>query len=184
MLAVSSINESYTIIEGSSKNTGPSAHIQWQKAMSWVRTNTPEDSVFVHWWDYGYWVESLGKRRTVADGGHFQGAEDGNHKIGRYVLTTPNPKTALSYFKSMKTNYLLIDPTELGKYSAYSRIGSDKNWDRFSVIPIGTYDPRQTQETKNETSYIYNVQTGVDEDIYYTLNDCLKVKWYPYFKYI
>jgi len=164
------ISQSYSAIAQTARMTGPSAHYQWQNAMAWTRANTPEGSVFVHWWDYGYWVESLGERKTVADGGHFQGSEDGNHKIGRYVLTTPNPETALSYFKSMKTNYLLIDPTELGKYSAYSRIGSNTEWDRFSIIPLGVKNPSYTQETKNETVYIYNVQGMVDEDINHNNN--------------
>lgn len=175
------INQSYQAISSSAQYTGPSAHLQWQQAMNWVENNTDEESVFVHWWDYGYWIESLGKRRTVADGGHFQGAEDGNHKIGRYVLTTPNPETALSYFKSMKTDYLLIDPTDFGKYSAYARIGSDAEWDRFSSIPVGTYDPRRVQETQNETVTIYsnpspNQAFGVvDEDIEYDSDDDGKV---------
>jgi len=39
--------------------------------MSWVRENTNPGEVFVHWWDYGYWVEYLGERPTLADGGHF-----------------------------------------------------------------------------------------------------------------
>lgn len=176
-LSAQFLNISYQSIAQGAKVTGPSANIQWQQAMNWVRTNTPKGSVFVHWWDYGYWVESLGERPSVADGGHFQGSADGNHKIGRYVLTTPNPQTAHSYFKTMNISYLLIDPTELGKYSAYSRIGSDDNWDRFSVIPAGTYDPRNIQETNNETIYIYNVQTGVDEDFSYTLGG--KEEFFP-----
>jgi asparagine N-glycosylation enzyme membrane subunit Stt3 len=174
--SATSINQAYKSIEMSAKNTGPSANVHWQGAMSWVRENTEEGSVFAHWWDYGYWVESLGQRKTVADGGHFQGAEDGNHKIGRYVLTTPRPETALSYFKSMNVDYLLIDPTELGKYSAYSRIGSNSEWDRFSMIPIGVSDPRRTQETNNQTISVYaspspNQAFGVvDEDIEYDSN--------------
>ena len=43
-----------------SKQYVPSSYnIQWQKAMGWVRENTPQDAVFGHWWDYGYWVQTL-----------------------------------------------------------------------------------------------------------------------------
>ncbi|MFA4960764.1 MAG: STT3 domain-containing protein [Candidatus Pacearchaeota archaeon] len=160
---------SYDIISEQSKYIGPSANLQWQKAMGWVRNSTSTDSIFVHWWDYGYWVESLGERRAVADGGHFQG-EEGIHRIGRYVLTTPNPETALSYFKSMNTNYLLIDPTDLGKYPAYSRIGSDESWDRYGFLPIGLVDPTQVFESKNGTIRLYRINGAVDEDITYNLN--------------
>lgn len=170
-----SIYNSYHISSNQAKSTGPSANYQWQGAMSWVRENTPENSVFVHWWDYGYWVQYLGKRPTLSDGGQFQG-DFRNHLVGRYVLTTPYPETALSFMKSNNVSYLLIDPTDLGKYGAYSRIGSDGNfvedkgyyYDRFSSISLGNIDTSQTLETTNETVRVYPVTAGVDEDIIYT----------------
>jgi len=164
------IYNSYFSVNLNSFYVAPSADSQWQNAMSWIRDNTESDSIFSHWWDYGYWVQTLGERRTICDGGHFQSSTNGNHNIGRYVLTTPNPDSALSYFKSMNVDYLLIDQTDLGKYTAYSKIGSDENWDRLSVIPVGPIDERQTQETKTETINIYVMNGIVDSDIRYELN--------------
>jgi asparagine N-glycosylation enzyme membrane subunit Stt3 len=175
------INSSYNSVSNQAQYTGPSANGQWQGAMEWVRGNTSDDSVFAHWWDYGYWVQTLGERATVADGGHFQGAYGGNHKIGRYVLTTSQPESALSFFKTMEVDYLLIDPTDLGKYPAYSKIGGGNGsdeLDRYSAIPVGISDPRQTKETSNGTQIIYvnpenvyngksYVMGGVFEDIIY-----------------
>jgi len=40
----------------------------WLDALRWVRENTPEDSVVVSWWDYGYWISVVGQRASVADG--------------------------------------------------------------------------------------------------------------------
>lgn len=34
-----------------------------------IRENTPEDTVLATWWDYGYFLEDKGKRRTLFDGG-------------------------------------------------------------------------------------------------------------------
>jgi len=145
--------------------TGPSANLHWQKAMSWVRDNTPSGSIFVHWWDYGYWVQYLGERPTITDGGHANGFWD--HLIGRYVLTTPYPETALSFMKAHDVSYLLIDPTDIGKYPAYSKIGSDATTnDRYSMIPIFISNPAQTQETSEKEIRIYSSGGGiVDEDI-------------------
>ena len=159
----------YKNSETSAQYTSPSANEQWQGAMSWVKENTPEQSIFVHWWDYGYWVESLGERPTIADGGHFQG-EFRNHMIGRYILTTPEPETALSFMKSNNVSYLLIDQTDLGKYSAYSKIGSDENWDRFAYISPFISDKKNIQETSNETIRIFQGGIGVDEDVVYNNN--------------
>lgn len=167
------IYHSFNASTSSASRTGPSANYQWQSAMSWVRNNTDKDSVFVHWWDYGYWVQTLGERATVADGGQFQGADDGNHKLGRYVLTTTNPETAYSYFKSMNVTHLLIDQSDLGKYPAYSKIGGADGvnaLDRFASIPIGLADPRQTIETSNETRIVYVNPQNVFSGKSYVLN--------------
>ncbi|MBU0471089.1 MAG: hypothetical protein KKF65_00565, partial [Nanoarchaeota archaeon] len=150
-----------------SKNTGPSANMQWQQAMSWVRENTNEGSIFIHWWDYGYWVQYLGERPTVTDGGHINSYWD--HLIGRYLLTTPQPETALSLMKTHDVSYLLIDPTDLGKYGAYSSIGSgpDGN-DRLSWIPTLLSDQSQMRETQNSTVRVFNGGVPLDGDIEYT----------------
>lgn len=39
----------------------------WLDAMDWLKNNTPEDAVVAAWWDYGYWITTLGERRSVAD---------------------------------------------------------------------------------------------------------------------
>jgi len=164
---------SYSSISNQAQYTGPSANNQWQSAMGWVRENTSEDSVFSHWWDYGYWVQTLGKRATVADGGHFQGKYGGNHKIGRYVLTTPKPDSALSFFKTMEVDYLLIDQTDLGKYPAYSKIGGGNGsdeLDRYSAIPVMPSDPKQTRETANGTMIVFSGGMYLFEDISYNNN--------------
>ncbi|MCH8329437.1 MAG: hypothetical protein IIB81_03525 [Nanoarchaeota archaeon] len=167
ILSVISFNSFISTSIVQAENTGPSANFQWQQAMKWVRDNTPPGSIFVHWWDYGYWVQYLGERPTLADGGHFQGAFR-DHLRGRYLLTTPNPETALSFMKTNDVNYLLIDPTDLGKYGAYSRIGSDESGeDRFSQIPTMLLDASQTQKTSEGEIRIYQGAVPIDEDIIY-----------------
>lgn len=170
VLLILSFNFFSQTISAQAKYTGPSANYQWQKAMEWTRNNTSTDSIFVHWWDYGYWVEYLGERKTIADGGHFEG-EFRDHLIGRYVLTNPNPNSALSFMKSNGINYLLIDPTDIGKYPAYSIIGSDESTeDRYSWIQAMISDPSQTQETRNGTLRVYTGGVPLDEDLIYNNN--------------
>ncbi|MDP4012410.1 MAG: STT3 domain-containing protein [Candidatus Nanoarchaeia archaeon] len=145
--------------------TGPSYHTQWQQGMDWVRENTPEDSVFAHWWDYGYWVQQGGERATILDGGNF--IVWWNHLMGRHVLTGHSSDEALKFLKTHDASHLLIVSDEIGKYGAYSSIASDKNFDRLSIVPVGTVDYSQTQETRNETYYVYRVGMGLDENFYY-----------------
>ncbi len=168
LLVFTSVNYIRTI-KAQSEQIGSSANVQWQYSMKWVRENTQPGDIFVHWWDYGYWVQYMGERPTVTDGGHGNGYWD--HLIGRYLLTTPQPESALSFMKSQNVSYLLIDPTDIGKYSAYSSIGSDEETkDRFSFIPTMVSNPSQVQETKNGTIRIYNGGYGLDEDLIYEEN--------------
>ncbi len=163
---VITLNSFISVTSAQAEHTGPSAGLQWQSAMSWVRENTILGSIFVHWWDYGYWIQYLGERPTITDGGHAVPYWD--HLIGRYLLTTPDPETALSFMKSHNVSYLLIDPTDLGKYGAYGIIGSDEiNQDRFSQIPTMILDPNQIQETSDKEIRFYQGGTMVDEDIIY-----------------
>jgi asparagine N-glycosylation enzyme membrane subunit Stt3 len=160
----------YYLVSTQAKYVGPSANVQWQNAMAWARNETPEDSIFVHWWDYGYFVQTLGERATVTDGGH-SGGDHADHYIGRYILTTPNPKTALSYMKTWNVSYLLIDPTEMGKYGAFSKIGSNDSWDRISSgIFGGASDESQMQETANGIAKVYQLGGCVDQDLSYSAN--------------
>jgi len=160
----------YIISNAQAKQISPYANIQWQEAMQWVRENTYQDEIFINWWDYGYLIEYLGQRPTIADGGHFQGSFR-NHLIGRYVLTTPKPETALSFMKSNNISYLLIDYTDLMKYSSYSKIGSDFEEDRYSWISIFEIDNSIKKEINNETKVVYVGRTNVDEEITYGVED-------------
>ena len=39
----------------------------WTDALNWIAANTTQDSVIASWWDYGYWITTLGQRTTLAD---------------------------------------------------------------------------------------------------------------------
>ncbi len=154
----------YQEVTISSYNMVPSLYNQqWQKAMFWVRENTPSTAVFGHWWDYGYWVQSIGERATVLDGGN--AITFWNYYMGRLVLTGDNQKDALEFLYAHNTTHFLIDSTDIGKYGAFSSIGSDKNYDRYSWIETMIQDEQQTMETSNGTTYVYRTGIPLDEDL-------------------
>ena len=39
----------------------------WREALDWISENTPQDAVFISWWDYGYWLTVMGNRTSIAD---------------------------------------------------------------------------------------------------------------------
>lgn len=145
------------------KFSGPGYNLQWQQAGKWVRENTPKDAVFNHWWDYGYWVQSGFERATVTDGGNLFGWW--NYLTARNVLTAPNDKDALGFLYSHDVDYFLMIGDEVGKYPAYSLIGSDKNLDRYSFITLMGLDNSLSQETRNGIAYVYTGGFSLDEDL-------------------
>ncbi|MAH49478.1 hypothetical protein CMI37_26885 [Candidatus Pacearchaeota archaeon] len=157
--------DSYNTTEDYARNMIPSPYDQqWQKAMSWVRDSTPEDAVFAHWWDYGYWVQSIGERATVLDGGNM--ITFWNYHMGRLVLTGDNQDDALEFLYNHDTTHLLIDSTDIGKYGAFSSIGSNKDFDRRSRFPRMMVDKSQEQITESGIVRVYQSQGElIDEDL-------------------
>ncbi len=163
-LTVFSSYEFYKQSVFTAKNYGPSVYNQqWQKAMGWVRENTEEDAVFAHWWDYGYWVQSIGNRATVLDGGNAITYWD--YLMGRYALTGSNDLDALEFLYAHNTTHFLIDSSDIGKYGAFSSIGSDEKYDRRSWIPTLVKDNGQTREMRNSTLWVYRGGFISDEDL-------------------
>jgi len=148
-----------------SSGVGPTYNQQWQYMGKWIRENTKENSVFAHWWDYGYLVQ-YNNRATISDGGN-AGGYDLNYFMGRNVLTGQTDEEALEFLKSKNATHFLAVNDEIGKYPAYSSIGSDVNYDRYSWITTFSLDSRQTQETRNETIYVYTGGFPLDEDFVY-----------------
>ena len=56
----------------------------WTDATNWIKGNTPSDSVIFSWWDYGYWIQTLGERATLADNSTYSTSQI--EKIARTLL--------------------------------------------------------------------------------------------------
>lgn len=166
VLALFVFYSNYQTTYDTAEQFGPSAYTQqWQKAMQWVREETPKDAVFNFWWDYGYWVQSIGERATVLDGSNSMGVW--NYYTGRHVLTGQSELEALEFLYAHNVTHFLIDSTDVGKYGAYSMIGSDENYDRYSWIGAFVLNKQATQETSNSIQYMYQGGVALDEDYLY-----------------
>jgi len=54
-----------TILNGGSSYSVVTS--DWLDALEWLKNNTPEKSVVASWWDYGYWISTMGERASLAD---------------------------------------------------------------------------------------------------------------------
>lgn len=76
----------------------------WPDALNWIKTNTPKDSVVASWWDYGYWVQTLGERKTLADNATIDTAVIAN--IARILMASPDE--AWKMLNKAGANYVLV----------------------------------------------------------------------------
>ena len=104
-----------------SKSIGPSLNKNWQGACQYLKTETPEDAVILSWWDYGYWFETAGERASVADGGN-EKANIINPILANGFISDniSDLKEVIEYFPA---DYVVVDYTLIGKFSAMSKIG-------------------------------------------------------------
>lgn len=142
--------------------TGPPYNQFWQRAGGWVRENIPKEAVFAHWWDYGYWVQNGFERASVLDGANK--VKYWNYLMGRHVLTGQSQEEALQFLYAHQATHMLIVSDEIGKYTAYSSIGSDEKYDRYSWITTFMMNEKGTQETRNATILMFQGSHGFDDD--------------------
>ena len=81
----------------------PSQTKDWIDALNWMSSNTPTDSVIASWWDYGYWIETLGNRTTLAD--------NANYRIIRTVtmakMLIDQEETGIKIAQQLGADYIL-----------------------------------------------------------------------------
>ena len=134
-----------TILNGGSNYNV--ATTDWLDAMNWIKNNTPKDAVIAAWWDYGYWITTLGERTSLADNATL--STERIQQLARILLSSPDE--AWNLLQQMDADYILI-------YVAAQRINNEepplflvqgggdeskKQW----FMRIGGYD---------ETRYLYS----------------------------
>ncbi len=91
-----------TIMNGGSSYTIGTT--DWLDSMEWIKNNTPKDAVVAAWWDYGYWISTMGERATLADNSTISTRIIEN--IARMLLS--NPDEAWHLLQEMQADYILV----------------------------------------------------------------------------
>lgn len=79
----------------------------WSQALQWIRQNTPENSVIISWWDYGYWITVMGNRTTVADNSTLNGTRIA--EIGRMFMSNATAAAAIAkHMAGGRPAYILL----------------------------------------------------------------------------
>ena len=76
----------------------------WLNSLDWISRNTAKDAVIATWWDYGYWITTLGNRTTLADNANINSTRIA--MIGKMFME--EPENGLKIARHLKADYILI----------------------------------------------------------------------------
>ena len=99
---ISGIKAPPTILNGGT--TFNIATDDWPAAMEWLQNNTPKDAVIASWWDYGYWITTLGNRISLADNATIDTKKI--QKIATMFLSDPDQ--AWEILNELDADYVLV----------------------------------------------------------------------------
>ncbi|MEM2980225.1 MAG: STT3 domain-containing protein [Thermoproteota archaeon] len=177
-------------------NTGISMHVQgeggaslptssipaaysfpdWIEALTWIRYNTPPGSVVLSWWDYGYWITTLGERPTLIDNATINSTQVA--VVGRIFMS--NDTVAIPLLKKYNISYITVFSMlpwhwyigrsiglwgDEGKWTWMAAIGynlmpvnSSYNWISNDYREGGYADLNLTRDMQDTTMYSYSGQ--------------------------
>ncbi len=120
----------------------------WEDALNWVNLNTPEDSVVISWWDYGYWVQTVSQRRTVVDGRHLDIQRDID--IARMFTTKEDMalKIIKKYNPENKSLYIIVSTDEFLTGWAINKTAGDS-------LEFGYLDLKKPVKSPEDEKEVY-----------------------------
>ena len=99
---VNASNNPPTILNGGTSFTTTTN--DWKDSLEWIKNNTPEDSVIVSWWDYGYWITTLSERSTLADNATIN--TDKIQQIAKIFLNSPDQSWEM--LQKLDADYVVV----------------------------------------------------------------------------
>jgi dolichyl-diphosphooligosaccharide--protein glycosyltransferase len=98
----------------------------WLETLEWIKMNTPENAVFASWWDYGYWIQTMGERASLADNSTSNAKIIKN--IAKMLISSPNDGWKM--LQEMQADYVVV-------YVAGQRLSADYNGNSLYVLNGG-----------------------------------------------
>ena len=151
----------------------------WSDAMQWLKENTPEDAIVASWWDYGYWIQTLGERKTLADNSTLVDWQI--RKLASMFLSTSEDawQILVSDTETNVGSHYVTLPTNISYPTRYSddiydlnqsKLDSFKGW-KDNSSPEKIYDPDVADKYptlfdywESEVYVVPPVLTGLDAD--------------------
>ena len=105
---------------------GTSLTTTWFENAKWMEFNVPAGEPIVTWWDYGYWIQTLGNSTSLGDGGNVGPGYTINWYTGNF-FSQDDYDNATAWADDWDLTYFTIDAQMLPKFWAYSTLGGRSN---------------------------------------------------------
>jgi dolichyl-diphosphooligosaccharide--protein glycosyltransferase len=76
----------------------------WIDTLDWISKNTSKNAVIASWWDYGYWITTMGNRTSLADNGTIN--QTRIQTIAKMFMD--DTKDGIKTAQDLKADYILI----------------------------------------------------------------------------
>ncbi|HEV3433536.1 MAG TPA: STT3 domain-containing protein [Nitrososphaera sp.] len=108
----------------------------WTHAMDWISKNTEPGSVIASWWDYGYWITTLGNRPTLADNATL------NHTRIQTIakMFMSDEQTGMRIAQDLQADYIMVYVVgQVRFYGQLNATGTNEvnEDDRIAVYTLG-----------------------------------------------
>lgn len=105
---------------------GTSLTTTWFENAKWMEFNVPAGEPVVTWWDYGYWIQTLGTSTSLGDGGNVGPGYTLNWYTGNF-FSQDDYENATAWADDWNLTYFTIDAQMMPKFWAYSTLGGRSN---------------------------------------------------------
>jgi dolichyl-diphosphooligosaccharide--protein glycosyltransferase len=104
----------------------------WTDAMTWISKNTESDAVVASWWDYGYWITTLGNKTSLADNATLNQTRIST--IAKMFIS--DEESGIKIAQDLKADYILV--YVVGQVRFSGQINATTGTDGDQRLPIYT----------------------------------------------
>jgi dolichyl-diphosphooligosaccharide---protein glycosyltransferase len=105
----------------------------WIDAMNWISKNTEPHAVIASWWDYGYWITTLGNRTSLADNATLN--QTRINTIAKMFMS--DEQSGIKIAQDLKADYIVVYVVgQIRFFGQTNATGSDSG-ERIPIYTLG-----------------------------------------------
>lgn len=89
---------------------------EWRESLFWINENTPVESKFLNWWDYGHWLTYIGERKASTD--NTNSSLQGDSDFAMLTITTDN-NTIKNILTDYDADYYIADNSYFSRFYSF-----------------------------------------------------------------